>query len=321
MPEELFTFTEKPDASYLIAGWRRQWSNGGRISSGLPRYLIEKNNGRRIGELSEYVNQMCYPFQVAGTHDAFRPAAAFHEGLPSSAMRRQNTFYELGSGLTVFLGEEPWYRLDLYGEAFFGAIRELGVAQTVAVEGVNGPAPPDLERRITCVYSRPEMREQLERHGVQFSSYGSRGRQGPTIGMALVSLAHYEYTDVQMFRMGAMAPMYPFMTNNNNQLGITQDHRAYYDILRRLRSLFKIDMDLSELERLGSQESQSLLENLERLGRTNNEAKQIIDQVRMDYQYTPYVEPVDLDPALDQALENILRDIDIGESNAGPERG
>ena len=309
MPEDLFTFTDKPEASYLLAGWRRQWSNGGRISSGLPRYLIEKNGGRQVGQFSEYVNRMCYPFQVAGTHDAFRPSAAFNEGLPSVAMSRQNSFYEIGSGLVVFLGEEPWYRLDIYAEAFFSAIQELGVQQTVAVEGVNGPAPPDLERRITCVYSRAEMREQLERHGVQFSSYGSRGRQGPTIGMALVSVAHYQYPDVQMFRMGAMAPMYPFMTSNNNQLGITQDHRAYYDILRRLRSLFKIEMDLSELEQMGNRESQELLDNLERLGRTNSEAKQIIDQVRLDYQYTPYVEPVDLDPALDQALENILRDI------------
>ena len=309
MPEDLFTFTDKPDASYLLAGWRRQWSNGGRISSGLPRYLIEKNGARQIGQFSEYVNRMCHPFQVAGTHDAFRPSAAFNEGLPSVAMSRQNSFYEIGSGLIVFLGEEPWYRLDIYAEAFFSAIQELGVQQTVAVEGVNGPAPPDLERRITCVYSRAEMREQLERHGVQFSSYGSRGRQGPTIGMALVSVAHYQYPDVQMFRMGAMAPMYPFMTSNNNQLGITQDHRAYYDILRRLRSIFKIEMDLSELEQMGNRESQELLDNLERLGRTNSEAKQIIDQVRLDYQYTPYVEPVDLDPALDQALENILRDI------------
>ena len=309
MAEELFTFTDKPEANYLIAGWRRQWSNGGRISSGLPRYLIDKNGGRQIGHMTEYVNRMCYPFQVAGTHDAFRPAAAFHEGLPSSAMTRQNAFYEIGSGLLVFLGEEPWYRLDIYAEAFFTAIKDLGIRQTVAVEGVNGPAPPDLERRITCVYSRADMKEQLERYGVQFSSYGSRGRQGPTIGMALVSLAHFEYSDVEMFRMGAMAPMYPFMTNNNNQLGITQDHRAYYDILRRLRSLFDIEMDLAELEQMGTRESQELLENLERLGSTNNEAKQIIDQVRLDYQYTPFVEPVDLDPALDQALENILRDI------------
>ena len=309
MPEDLFTFSDKPDSSYLLAGWRRQWSNGGRISSGLPRYLIEKNGGRQIGQFSEYVNRMCYPFQVAGTHDAFRPSAAFNEGLPSVAMSRQNSFYEIGSGLIVFLGEEPWYRLDIYSDAFFSAIKDLGIEQTVAVEGVNGPAPPDLERRITCVYSRPEMREQLERHGVQFSSYGSRGRQGPTIGMALVSVAHYNYPEVQMFRMGAMAPMYPFMTSNNNQLGITQDHRAYYDILRRLRSLFKIEMDLSELEQMGNRESQELLDNLERLGRTNSEAKQIIDQVRLDYQYTPYVEPVDLDPALDQELDDILRNI------------
>ena len=319
MPEELFTFTDKPEANYLIAGWRRQWSNGGRISSGLPRYLIDKNGGRQVGQMTEYVNRMCYPFQVAGTHDAFRPAAAFHEGLPSSAMTRQNAFYEIGSGLMVFLGEEPWYRLDIYAEAFFTAVKDLGIRQTVAVEGVNGPAPPDLERRITCVYSRPEMREQLERYGVQFSSYGSRGRQGPTIGMALVSLAHFEYSDVEMFRMGAMAPMYPFMTNNNNQLGITQDHRAYYDILRRLRSLFDIEMDLSELQQMGDRESKELLDNLERLGSTNNEAKQIIDQVRLDYQYTPFVEPVDLDPALDQALENILRD--IGEADSDPGRG
>ena len=312
MAEELFSFTDKPESNYLIAGWRRQWSNGGRISSGLPRYLIDKNGGRQIGQMTEYVNRMCYPFQVAGTHDAFRPSAAFNEGLPSSPMTRQNAFYEIGSGLLVFLGEEPWYRLDIYAEAFFSAIKNLGIQQTVAVEGVNGPAPPDLERRITCVYSQAGMREQLERYGVQFSSYGSRGRQGPTIGMALVSVAHYQYPEVQMFRMGAMAPMYPFMTSNNNQLGITQDHRAYYDILRRLRSLFGIEMDLSELEQRGSRESQELLDNLERLGSTNNEAKQIIDQVRMDYQYTPFVEPVDLDPALDQALENILRDIGGG---------
>ncbi len=320
MPEELFTISEKPVAHFLIAGWRRQWSNGGRISSGLPRYLIEKNDGRQVGQLTSYVNQMCYPFQVAGTHDAFRPAAAFHEGLPSANMTRQNAFYEIGNGLLVFLGEEPWYRLDIYADAFFSAIRSLGIQQTVAVEGVNGPAPPDLERRITCVYSQPHMRDQLERHGVQFSSYGSRGRQGPTIGMALVSLAHYEFPDVQMFRMGAMAPMYPFMTNNNNQLGITQDHRAYYDILRRLRSIFKIDMDLSELEQMGQRESEELLGNLERLGSTNNEAKQIIDQVRLDYQYTPYVEPVDLDPALDQALENILRDLPDASPDSTEER-
>lgn len=200
MPDELLILHEKPPADYLIAGWRRQWSNGGRISSGLPRYLIEKLGARPIGRLGDQISTLCYPFQVAGTHDTFRPAAAFQDGLPSSPMTRENDFYDAGNGLIIFLGEEPWSRIDLYGAGFFQAVQELGVQQTVAVEGVNGPAPPDLERRINCVYSRPEMKDTLERYGLIMSSRGTEGRRGPTIGMAMVSLAHFEYPDVRIDR-------------------------------------------------------------------------------------------------------------------------
>ena len=69
---------------------------------------------------------MCYPFQVAGTHDAFRPAVAYQDGLPSQAMSRENDFYDAGNGLIIFLGEEPWYRLDIYGDGFFQAIKGPG---------------------------------------------------------------------------------------------------------------------------------------------------------------------------------------------------
>lgn len=307
MAEELLILQEKPSAQYLIAGWRRQWSNGGRISSRLPRYLIEKLGARKIGELGSQVSIICYPFQVAGTHDVFRPGAAFQEGLPSVAMYRENHFYDAGNGLIIFLGEEPWHRLDIYGAGFFQAVKELGIKQTVAVEGVNGPAPPDLERRITCAYSKPQMRETLERYGVQFSSYGSDGRRGPTLGMALVSLAHYEYPEVEMFRLGAMAPMYPFVAGSSQQLSIPTDRRAFYDIMRRLKSMFKLDIDLSELKALGDAESQELQSALERIGESSSEARQIIDQVRAEYSYTPFEEPVELDPALDQTLNDILR--------------
>ncbi len=55
MADELLILQEKPAAEYLIAGWRRQWSNGGRISSGLPRYLIEKLGAKKIGELAVFI--------------------------------------------------------------------------------------------------------------------------------------------------------------------------------------------------------------------------------------------------------------------------
>ena len=307
MADELFLLNEKPLANYMIAGWRRQWSNGGRISSRLPRYLIDKLGAKKIGELGPKVTKLCYPFQVAGTHDVYRPAAAFNNGLPSQSMHRDNEFFDAGDGLIIFLGEEPWQRIDVYAEGFFQSIKELGIKQTVAVEGVNGPAPPDLERRITCTFSKPEMKETLERYGVQFSSYGSDGRRGPTIGMALVSMAHFDYPDVEMFRFGAMAPMYPFVAGSNQQLNIPIDRKAFYDIMRRLNSIFNLSVDLTELKALGDVESEELMATLERIGSSNTEAKQIIDQVRSEYSFTPFVERVDLDPALDQTLEEILR--------------
>jgi hypothetical protein len=309
MAEQLVTFEEKSSGQYLLAGWRRQWSDGGGISGGLPRYLIEKMGARKIGELGTTVSEMCYPFQVAGTHDTFRPLAAYQDGLPSQPMHRENYFYDAGNGLVIFRGQEPWFRLDIFAEAFFQAVKQLGITQTAAVEGVNGPVPPDMERRITCVYSKAEMRETLDRFGMQFSSYGSEGRRGPTIAMALVSLAHFQYPDVEMFRIGAMAPMFPFVTSNNEQVGISRDHRSYYDIMRRIKSMFKLDIDLSELQTLGDNESKDLLERLERIGSSNPDAKKLIDGARSDYSYTPFVEPVDLDPGLDQTLEDILRNM------------
>lgn len=309
MASELLSFQEKPPAKYLIAGWRRQWSDGGDISSGLTRYLISKLEAKKIGEMSPALSTMCFPFQVAGTHDAFRPRAAFEDGLPSRPMAWDNSFYDAGNGLIIFRGGEPWYRMDLYGQAFFEAISELGIQQTVTVEGYNGPAPPDLERRVSCVYSKSDMKENLERYGLQFSSYGSRGRQGPTIGMALVNMAHFEHPEVEMFRLGAMAPMYPFTSSNGQQVGISTDHRAFYDIMRRLNSIFGLDLDLGELKSLGEEESDRLQQTLERIGSSNNDAKQMIERARSEFSYLPYVEPVELAPELDRALQDILENM------------
>ena len=307
MSEELVVFQEKPPAQHLIAGWRRQWSDGGEISSGLPRYLIDHTKARRIGEMGLEVSKLCYPFQVPGTHDMYRPRVAYQDGLPTGEMLRENYFYDAGNGLIVFLGEEPWLRIDVYGEAFFQALKELGISHTVAIEGYNGGAPPELERSVSCTYSHAHMKETLAKYGLRFSNYGSQSKNGPTIGMALVTMAHYQYTEFEMFRFGAMAPMYPFLGGRSDPVGISKDHRAYYDIMRRLRSMFKLDINLTELMTLGESESRELEETLEKIGSTNPGAKEIIDRARSDYSYNPFEETVELDPALDKTLDDILK--------------
>ena len=307
MADELIKLESKPIAKQLIAGWRRQWSDGGEISGGLPRYLISKLNATQFGEMGTEVSKLCYPFQVPGTHDTYRPRAAYSEGFPVQPMTRRNRFYDAGNGLVIFLGQEPWFRIDVYAEAFFQAVKELGSPKIIAVEGYNGAAPPEMERSVSCIYSRADMKDDLDKYGLRYSNYGSQSRSGPTIAMALVTLAHYEHSELQMIRMGAMAPMYPFLTSNNDPVGINRDHRAFYDIMRRLKAMFDLDIDLSELLSLGETESQQLVETLEKIAETNPTAKELIDRAKQDYNMIPYQASVSLDPALDATLEDILR--------------
>ena len=125
--------------------------------------------------------------------------------------------------------------------------------------------------------------------------------------MALVTIAHYEHPDLEMLRMGAMAPMYPFLTSNNDPVGISLDHRAFYDIMRRLKSMYDLDIDLSELLSLGEAESQELVDTLEKIASTNPTAKELIERAKSDFNYIPFETSVALDPALDRTLEDILR--------------
>lgn len=307
MADELLNLDSKPVAKQLIAGWRRQWSDGGEISGGLPRYLIGKLGATQIGEMGPEVSKLCYPFQVPGTHDTYRPRVAYQDGLPIQPMTRRNRFYDAGNGLVIFLGQEPWFRIDVYAEAFFKAVEELGSPKIVAVEGYNGAAPPDMERSVSCIYSRADMKENLDKFGLRYSNYGSRSRSGPTIAMALVTIAHYEHPDYEMLRMGAMAPMYPFLTSDNDPVGINLDHRAFYDIMRRLKSMFDLEIDLSELLSLGETESRQLVETLAKIAETNPTAKDLIERAKTDFNFVPFETTVDMDPALNSALEDILR--------------
>lgn len=60
----------------MIAGWR-QWADAGEVSSGLPRYLIERTRAARIGRIDA---GQFYLFQTPGTHHLLRPSVKLAEG-------------------------------------------------------------------------------------------------------------------------------------------------------------------------------------------------------------------------------------------------
>ena len=52
--------TPRAEETYMIVGWH-QWADAGAISSGLPQYLIEHTNAKKIGEIK---SDDFYLFQI-----------------------------------------------------------------------------------------------------------------------------------------------------------------------------------------------------------------------------------------------------------------
>ena len=256
---------EKPLAEeiYMIAGWR-QWADAGAISSGLPQYLIEQTGARRIGTIE---SDGFYLFQIPGTHHFLRPEIKLDEGYRQELRIWKNELFYSGDdrkGLVVFLGEEPHLNVERYAEAFFHAVKELGVRRVAAIGGVYGAMPYDQDRQISCVYSLPEMKDELTRYAVKFSSYEG----GTTIGTYLVDRA--EQSEVEFLVFYAFVPAYDFSQSSAHPQGIRieNDFKAWYDLITRLNHMFDLGIPLSDLERKSDELTSSIDNKIAQLERT-----------------------------------------------------
>jgi len=161
--DETIHFLELPQSKNMrmIAGWR-QWADAGSISSELPKYLIEQMDARKIGELRD---DGYYLFQIPGAHHLLRPVIRLEDGYRQSLEEKRNEFYFTGdseNGLVIFLGDEPHLGIEKYAANFLTAVKKLGVAQINGLAGVYGPVPYNRDRQVSCIYSLPSMRAQLE---------------------------------------------------------------------------------------------------------------------------------------------------------------
>jgi len=242
---DLVDLWDRPSSSkYMIAGWY-QWADAGEISSGLPHYLIEQTDARHIGEMNP---SGYYLFQFPGTHDLLRPMVTLEEGYRVEMEERRNAFYaadEEENGFLIFIGDEPQMNVEQYVGVFLDAVETLGVERVAVVAGVNGPMPYDKEREISCVYSLPEMRDEMEGYAVRLSNYEG----GATIGVYLADRA--EERGIELVAFYAMVPAYDFsqLSPTVQRVSAEEDYKAWYDLMRRIDYMFGLDFDLSDLER------------------------------------------------------------------------
>lgn len=285
---DLVELWEKPLAEevYMIVGWH-QWADAGAISSGLPQYLIEQTGARRIGEMKP---DGFYLFQIPGTHHFLRPEIKLDEGYRKELGTRKNEFFYSGDdrkGLVVFLGEEPHLNVELYAEAFFHAVEELGVRRVAAVGGVYGAVPHDKDREVSCVYSLPEMKDELAEYAVKFSNYEG----GTTIGTYLVDRA--EQSEVEFLVFYAFVPAYDLSQLSEHLRGmrIENDFKAWCDLTTRLNHMFDLGLDLSDLERRSDELISSMDYKIDELERAMPQLKvrEHVERLTRDFVEMPFM--------------------------------
>lgn len=297
---------EEPAAEeiVMIAGWR-QWADAGAISSGLPQYLIDHTNAGKIGQIKP---EEFYLFQVPGTHHLLRPVVKFKEGHRQALEAKKNEFFYVGDeqkGLVLFLGDEPHMNVEQYAEAFFAAVAALNVRRVAMVGGVYGAMPYDKDRDVSCVYSLPQMKNELASYAVRFSDYEG----GATIGSYLLDRA--EAQGVESFALYGFVPAYDFSQPSilPQGLRIENDFKAWHELMRRLNHMFKLGIDLSDLERQSKELVMLMDAKIDELDRKLPQlnAREYIEELDTEFTEMSFVP---LDDVWEQELGDLFKDMD-----------
>jgi len=271
----------------------------------MPQYLIDQTSARRIGEIKP---DGFYLFQIPGTHHFLRPEIKLDEGYREELKARKNEFFYAGDdrkGLVIFLGEEPHLNVELYAEAFFHAVKELGIRRVAALGGVYGAMPYDKDRQISCVYSLPEMKEELAGYAVRFSNYEG----GTTIGTYLTDRA--EQNEVEFFVFYAFVPAYDFSQFSAQHQGIRidNDFKAWYDLTARLNHIFDLAIPLADLERKSDELTSSMDAQIAQLERAMPQLKvrEYMEALAEDFVEMPFMP---LGEVWERELGNLFEDME-----------
>jgi len=232
----------------------------------------------------------------------FRPPAKYVEGYEEDYQEETiNDFYYTeisGKGLIIFIGTDPNQHDDVYVNTLLDGAEELGVKRIIVPAGVGGEVPFDKERLVSCNYSLKQMQEELNNYAFTFSNYN----RNATIGMVI---NHYsKERGIESVRMSARTPSYQI------PLTISGDKRAMFDILRRIRYMFGINLDLSDLEKESKQQISNFENALKGLYMDNPELEPQIttymEQIGERFQEIRFEEPTKIPDVFLKEFKNLL---------------
>ena len=293
-PDDLI-LTDKPSLRHpaMVCGIGG-WVDGGQAATGTVEYLTHKLSAK---EFAEIPIDRFHVYQVPG-QIASRPHIKIEDGVVREHDFPSNQFYywvnpSSDSDLILFLGAEPNLRWPEFADAILHVVREFGVCRIYLLGGVLDRTPHTMEPNVSCACSSPELKDEMLRYGVRFTSYQGPGRFGTTL------LYICQQRGIEMVSFTARATYYP-----EYNIVISHNPKTIRAVTKRLNSLLELGLDMSDLD----EEVVGFEDRLGKMVGRSAEFRSYLEKLEKDYVELKYQEPLELsgDEAV-QIAEDLLR--------------
>ena len=273
--------TEKPRLRrpYMVCGISG-WVDGGECATGTIKYLVGKLGAKKFAEIP--INRF-HIFQVPG-QVSLRPQVKVEDGILKQHWLPRNEFFYWvntngGSDLILFLGTEPNLNWEEYADVILSVTEEYTVTRVYLLGGVLDKTPHTREPNVSCVCSSNEVRQEMQKYGVQFTNY-----EGP--GSFSTTMHHIcQNNGIQSVSFMARATYYPEFN-----ILVPHNPKSIRAVVRRLNSLLCLNLDISDLDT----QVREFEEKLGFMVSHNPEFQTYVTELEKEYIEVKYEEPLEI---------------------------
>jgi len=155
--------------------------------------------------------------------------------------------------------------VERYVSAILDAGRALKVRRIIGFGGVYGEVPFKKDRTISSNYSLESLKPEVDALGVNLSDY----QGGASIGSYLCKRAGE--AGIEYVSFYAFVPAYDFsrLGENGGSIRIENDYGAWLGVMKRLKTMLNLELDLDGLEVKYAQLIEAIDEKMREIDRAN----------------------------------------------------
>ena len=208
------------------------WMDGGDVSTGTVRRLVELTNAERLAEIDPepfYIYNLPGPMELAAL---FRPHVEIQDGMIVSHEMPASVFYcHEPANLVLFIGKEPNMRWREFGKCILDLACQVGVRRILFVGSYGGSVPHTREPRMHVTCSEDRLLPQMQKYGVDPANY-----EGPGSFVSYL-MTQTPAANLEMVSLVAEIPAYLHGANPASLEAVT----------RRLAKILKLPLELDSL--------------------------------------------------------------------------